>query len=44
LRKIYGKPTLTDAECEYVSYGPLLRQDEMEVIRAYGNICRRLKE
>jgi hypothetical protein len=42
LRKIFGKPALTDAECEYVSHGPILSQDEREVIRAYWNICKRL--
>jgi hypothetical protein len=44
LRKMFGKPALTDEECEYVSHGPILSQDEMEVIRAYWNICKRLVE
>jgi hypothetical protein len=44
LRKVFGKPTLTDAECEYVSYGPILSQDEREVIRAYWNICKQLRK
>jgi len=43
LRKIFGKPSLTDAECDYVSHGPILSQDEMEVIRAYWNICKQLR-
>jgi hypothetical protein len=44
LRKVFGKPALTDAECEYVSHGPILSQDEMEVIRAYWNICKQLRK
>ena len=44
LRKLFGKPALTDAECDYVSNGPILSQDELEVIKAYWSICRRLKE
>ncbi len=41
LRELFDKPALTDAECEYLSDGPMLSQDEMEVIRAYWKICRR---
>jgi hypothetical protein len=44
LRKIFGKPSLTDTECEYVSAGPILSQDEMEVIRACWNICKQLRK
>jgi hypothetical protein len=44
LRMRFGKPRLTDEECEYVSNGPILSPDEMEVIRAYWNICKRLRE
>ncbi len=44
LRKMFGKPALTDEECEYVSHGPMLSQDEMDVIRAYWNICKRARE
>ncbi len=44
LRKIFGKPALTDAECAYVSGGPILSQGEMEVIRAYWNICKQLRK
>jgi hypothetical protein len=43
LRKLFGKPALTDAECEYVSDGPILSQDEREVITAYWNICKQLR-
>jgi hypothetical protein len=43
LRKIFGKPTLTDAECDYVGNQPTLSEDEMEVIRAYWNICKQLR-
>ena len=34
LRKIFGKPRLTDEECEFVSHGPMLSQDERAVIAA----------
>jgi hypothetical protein len=44
LRKMFGKPALTDEECEYVSHGPRLGQHEMEVIRAYWTICKRARE
>jgi hypothetical protein len=44
LRKMFGKPALTDEECEYVSHGPMLSQDEMDVIRAYWTICKRARE
>jgi hypothetical protein len=44
VRKIFGKPALNDAECEYVTHGPMLSQDEMEVIRAYWNICKQLRK
>jgi hypothetical protein len=43
LRRIFGKPALTDEECEYVTHGPTLSQDEREVIRAYWNICKQLR-
>lgn len=43
LRKIFGKPTLTDAECEHISHGPILSQQEMGVIRAYWSICKQLR-
>jgi hypothetical protein len=44
LRRRFGMPALTDEECEYVSHGPVLSPDEMELIRAYWNICKRLRE
>jgi hypothetical protein len=34
LRKDFGKPKLTDEECEFVSDGPRLSQDERQVIAA----------
>jgi hypothetical protein len=42
LRKMFGKPFLTDEECEYVSHGPMLSQEEMDVIRAYWKVCKRV--
>jgi hypothetical protein len=44
LRKMFGKPPLTDEECEYVSHGPMLSREEREVITAYWSICKQLKE
>jgi hypothetical protein len=43
LRKVFGKPRLTDEECEYVSHTPILSQDEMEIIRAYWKVCKQLR-
>jgi hypothetical protein len=34
LRQIFGKPHLTNEECEFVSHGPILNQDERAVIAA----------
>jgi hypothetical protein len=42
-RKAFGKPKLTTEECEYVLHRPQLSQDEVEVIRAYYGICKRLR-
>jgi hypothetical protein len=42
-RKAFGKPKLTTEECEYVSNCPQLSQDEVDVIRAYYGICKRLR-
>jgi hypothetical protein len=39
-RKIFGKPRLSDEECDRLSNGPILSQDEMEVIRAYWRMCK----
>jgi hypothetical protein len=44
LRKLFGKPALTDAECDYVSHGPILSQDEMGLIRAYWNVCKHIRK
>jgi hypothetical protein len=43
LRKVFGKPVLTDEECEYIMHAPILSQDEMGVIRAYWNICMQVR-
>jgi hypothetical protein len=40
----FEKVPLTDEECEYVSHGPMLSREEREVIRAYWNSCKQLKE
>lgn len=40
-RKVFGKPRLTDEECEFVSHGPLLNQDERNVIAALWKLWNR---
>jgi hypothetical protein len=44
MRKAYGKSRLTDAECQYLSEMPTLNQEELEVIRAFWKICKRVAE
>jgi hypothetical protein len=39
-RKIWGKPRLTDAECERLSHTPTLNQYEMDFIRAFWNTVK----
>jgi hypothetical protein len=43
LRNMFGRLRLTDAECEYVSDGPLLTREERGVIEAYWRICEQLR-
>jgi hypothetical protein len=41
LRRIFGKPRLTDEECELVSDGPILSEQERNVIAGLWNIWTR---
>jgi hypothetical protein len=43
LRKAFGKPALTDEECEYLTHGPMLSEDEMDVVTAYWGICKQVR-
>jgi hypothetical protein len=40
-RKIWGKPRLTDEECEYLAHSPILNQGEMRVIAALWEMWTR---
>ncbi len=40
LRKVWGKPRLTDEECERLSNMPTLNQYEMDFIRAFWNTLK----
>lgn len=40
MRKLFGKPTLTDDECDYVANSPILSQGEFQIINAFLNeVC-----
>lgn len=41
LRKIYGKPRLTDEECELLSNTPILNEDERRTIAALWQMWQR---